>query len=76
MGLLGELWWSSRAGFVFGEVVDDFRYHSGFGNEGQDPKSPTAVAKERVGFEDPFDQISPSFSESGPLLGRELGFVC
>ena len=52
------------------ELSNDF----GFGDEGNDAELTAAVgADQRVGEVDPPNELSPTFSESGALSGRELG---
>ena len=70
------VWRSAGVTVSFIQMVENFLNDFVLGNKSYHAEVTSAVAKERVGFEVPFDQISPSFSESGALLGRELGFVC
>ena len=47
------------------EMVENFSNHLGLGNERKDLKFPAALTEERVGLENPLDEIRPSSSESG-----------
>jgi len=58
------------------QVADNIVNHLGLGDEGKDAKFSTTFTKERIGIEDPFDQICPSSSKSSSPFGRKLGLVC
>ena len=64
-----------RASVPSVQVFDNFVNRVGLGDEGKDAKTSAAIAKERVGFENPLNQICPSFSESCWWFGRKLGLV-
>ena len=57
------------------EMVENLANHLGVDDERDDAKFPSALAEERVGFENPLYQICPSFPESGSLLGVWDGFL-
>ena len=56
-------------------MVENLSNDLGVVDEGKDPKSPTALTEEGVGFEDPLYQICPSPSEPGALFGGRARLV-
>ncbi len=54
---------------MFIEMVENPTDDLGLGDEGNDEKLAAAGTEEWVGLVNPPDQISPTLSEGGPVLG-------
>ena len=57
------------------EMIENHPNHFGVGDERNDLKFPSALTEERVGLENSLYQISPSFPQSGSLLGVWDGLI-
>ena len=65
---------STRCVLSILQVEQDFSNDFGFGNEGNDAELASSVwTNERIGKVDTSDQMSPSFSQCGPLLWGDGG---
>ena len=56
------------------KMVENFSNDFVVGNKSDHTQGPTALTFQRVNLIDPFDEPRPTFSESGALFWRELGF--
>jgi hypothetical protein len=56
-------------------MVENGANHFGVEDERDDPKFSTALAEKGVGLEDSPNEIRPSFTESGTLLGVGEGLL-
>ena len=55
-------------------MVEKFSNDFVVGNKADHTQGPTALTFQRIDLLDPFDEPRPTFSESGALFRRELGF--
>ena len=56
-------------------MIENFSNDFMLSDEGDDAKFAPTVTLQRIGLIDPLDELRPTFSESGALFRRELGFV-